>query len=246
MTDIHGNLLWYGEHTAWGRLKKDERVYKDAHQPFRLQNQYFDEETGLHYNFFRYYEPDTGRFINQDPIGLLGGNNLYQFAPNVQEWLDVLGLSSFSQAVGNAGESQLLRYLNLKETGYKEVFAVQNASGNGLDAVARRPDGKYDIFEVKSSTVGKFELSDRQAKGGKGFAELFLTNDVPNKGGYFKIDASGNRTPISARQAQKIFDNLGDAYKVDVDVGRCPKGSPGGTGGQVRAEAMKFSSWKKK
>ena len=73
MTDIHGNLLWYGEYTVWGRLKKDERVYKNAHQPFRLQNQYFDEETGLHYNFFRYYEPDTGRFINQDPIGLLGG-----------------------------------------------------------------------------------------------------------------------------------------------------------------------------
>ena len=65
----------------------------------------------------RYYEAETGRFINQDPIGLLGGENLYQFAPNVQEWLDVLGLSSFSQAVGNAGESQLLRYLNLKETG---------------------------------------------------------------------------------------------------------------------------------
>ena len=122
---IHGNLLWYGEYTAWGRLKKDERVYKNAHQPLRLQNQYYDEETGLHYNLMRYYEPEAGRFVNQDPIGLLGGNNLYQFAPNVQEWLDVLGLSSFSQAVGNAGESQLLRYLNLKETGYKEVFAVQ-------------------------------------------------------------------------------------------------------------------------
>ena len=92
MTDIHGNLLWYGEYTAWGRLKKDERVYKNAHQPFRLQNQYFDEETGLHYNFFRYYEPDTGRFINQDPIGLAGGENLYWFAPNGQDWLDPLGL----------------------------------------------------------------------------------------------------------------------------------------------------------
>ncbi|WP_142557586.1 RHS domain-containing protein [Streptococcus mitis] len=69
MTDIHGNLLWYGEYTAWGRLKKDERVYKDTHQPFRVQNQYFDEKTGLHYNFFRYYEPDAGRFVNQEPIG---------------------------------------------------------------------------------------------------------------------------------------------------------------------------------
>ena len=92
MTDIHGNLLWYGEYTAWGRLKKDERVYKDAHQPFRLQNQYYDEETGLHYNLMRYYEPEVGRFVNQDPIGLWGGDNLYQFAPNIQNWVDFLGL----------------------------------------------------------------------------------------------------------------------------------------------------------
>lgn len=46
-----------------GRLKKDERVYRHAHQLFRLQNQYFDEETGLHYNLMRYYEPETGRFV---------------------------------------------------------------------------------------------------------------------------------------------------------------------------------------
>ena len=85
MTDKDGNLLWYGEYTAWCRLKKDDRVYKDAHQPFRLQNQYFDEETGLHYKLMWYYEPATGRFINQEPIGLLGGDNLYQFTPNAQE-----------------------------------------------------------------------------------------------------------------------------------------------------------------
>ena len=92
MTDQFGNLLWYGEYTAWGRLEKDERVYQNAHQPFRLQNQYYDRETGLHYNLMRYYEPDTGRFVNQDPIGLLGGDNLYQFAPNVQIWIDPWGL----------------------------------------------------------------------------------------------------------------------------------------------------------
>ena len=92
MTDIHGNLLWYGEYTAWGRLKKDERVYRNAHQPFRLQNQYFDEETGLHYNLMRYYEPEAGRFVNQDPIGLLGGEHLYQFADNALVWFDPLGL----------------------------------------------------------------------------------------------------------------------------------------------------------
>ena len=91
-TDIHGNLLWYGEYTAWGRLKKDERVYQNAHQPFRLQNQYYDSETGLHYNYFRYYDSETGRFVSQDVIGLVGGENFYQFSPNTQSWIDPLGL----------------------------------------------------------------------------------------------------------------------------------------------------------
>ena len=77
-----------------GRLKEETKVTDSAYQPFRLQNQYFDEETGLHYKFFRYNDPDAGRFVNQDPIKLKGGNNLYQFAPNVQGWVDIFGLSS--------------------------------------------------------------------------------------------------------------------------------------------------------
>ena len=92
MTDKDGNLLWFGNYTGWGRLKEETRVTDNAYQPFRLQNQYADRETGLHYNFFRYYEPDAGRFINQDPIGLWGGENLYTFSPNTQYWVDFLGL----------------------------------------------------------------------------------------------------------------------------------------------------------
>ena len=91
-TDKDGNLLWFGNYTGWGRLKEETRVTDNAYQPFRLQNQYADRETGLHYNLMRYYEPEAGRFVNQDPIGLLGGENLYQFAPNAQEWLDVWGM----------------------------------------------------------------------------------------------------------------------------------------------------------
>jgi RHS repeat-associated protein len=45
-------------------------------QPFRFQGQQFDEETGLHYNRFRYYDPVVGRFASQDPIGLVGSTNL--------------------------------------------------------------------------------------------------------------------------------------------------------------------------
>ena len=86
--------MWYGEYTGWGRLKEETKVTDRAYQPFRLQNQHADRETGLHYNFFRYYEPEVGRFMNRDPIGLFGGDNLYQFAPNIQAWVDPLGLAT--------------------------------------------------------------------------------------------------------------------------------------------------------
>ena len=94
MTDKDSNLLWFGNYTGWGRLKEETKVTDSAYQPFRLQNQYADRETGLHYNFFRYYEPECGRFINQDPIGLAGGSNLYWALQNSQMWADPLGLSS--------------------------------------------------------------------------------------------------------------------------------------------------------
>jgi RHS repeat-associated protein len=64
----------------------------EVHNNLRFQGQYFDEETELHYNRFRYYSPDTGQFLNQDPIGLLGGLNNYQYAPNPTQWIDPFGL----------------------------------------------------------------------------------------------------------------------------------------------------------
>ena len=59
----------------------------------RFQGQYYDEDSGLHYNRHRYYDPECGRFINQDPIGLLGGDNNYLYVPNPVTWVDPLGLS---------------------------------------------------------------------------------------------------------------------------------------------------------
>ncbi|MEZ8185261.1 RHS repeat-associated core domain-containing protein [Shewanella sp. 5S214] len=61
--------------------------------PIRFQGQYFDDESGLHYNRFRYYSPGQARFIHQDPIGLVGGINHYQYAPNPVNWVDPFGLS---------------------------------------------------------------------------------------------------------------------------------------------------------
>jgi RHS repeat-associated protein len=90
MTDEEGNLAWQAQYKAWGEAIL---VVEKIRNPLRFQGQYFDHETGLHYNRFRYYDPETGRFISKDPIGINGGLNLFQYAPNPITWVDALGLA---------------------------------------------------------------------------------------------------------------------------------------------------------
>ncbi|MGC0927743.1 RHS repeat-associated core domain-containing protein [Pantoea agglomerans] len=100
LTGADGSVVWRAVYRAWGNtLRTEQAAVENAepvYQPLRYQGQYFDAETGLHYNRFRYYDPDAGRFVSQDPIGLAGGVNLYQYAPNPLSWVDPLGLSKCS------------------------------------------------------------------------------------------------------------------------------------------------------
>ena len=89
MTDAEGQIVWQAKYRAWGAI--DAMVVNEVEQNLRFQGQYFDDETGLHYNTFRYYDPEVGRFTTQDPIGLLGGENLYQYAPSPVGWVDPWG-----------------------------------------------------------------------------------------------------------------------------------------------------------
>jgi len=94
VTDSNGDTVWRGASTAWGRsLRESTPVEWDTPQNLRFQGQYLDRETGLHYNTFRYYDPAAGCYTQMDPIGLLGGLNLYIYTPNPLSWIDPLGLS---------------------------------------------------------------------------------------------------------------------------------------------------------
>ncbi|WP_420832666.1 RHS repeat-associated core domain-containing protein [Pseudomonas laurylsulfatiphila] len=92
MTDADGSIVWQATYKAWGSVEK--LTVNEVEQNLRFQGQYFDDETGLHYNTFRYYDPEVGRFVTQDPIGLDGGYNLYKYAPGPTGWIDPLGLCS--------------------------------------------------------------------------------------------------------------------------------------------------------
>ena len=90
-----GEAVWTAEYEAWGRICNE--TVSDGlkvNVPFRFQGQYYDEESGLHYNRFRYYDPEIGRFVSQDPIGLDGGLNIYVYVKNPVQWVDPSGLDS--------------------------------------------------------------------------------------------------------------------------------------------------------
>jgi len=111
VTDASGEVRWRASYRTWGSALEERwdavRIDGSAvvpaqqrhareealEQNLRLQGQYLDRETGLHYNTFRYYDPDVGRFVSPDPIGRDGGANLHAYAPNPNNWIDPLGLT---------------------------------------------------------------------------------------------------------------------------------------------------------
>ena len=71
MTDENGTIVWKADYKPFGNAEIDPA--STITNPFRLPGQYYDGETGLHYNYYRYYAPGVGRYLRGDPIGLSGG-----------------------------------------------------------------------------------------------------------------------------------------------------------------------------
>lgn len=95
LTETDGHIVWQAKYRVWGNTVEEiSEPYFLEQQNLRFQGQYLDREIGLHYNIFRFYDPDVGRFTTTDPIGLAGGFNLYQYAANPIGWLDPWGLSA--------------------------------------------------------------------------------------------------------------------------------------------------------
>ncbi|MPM55907.1 hypothetical protein SDC9_102705 [bioreactor metagenome] len=87
-----GRIDWCIELDPWGRLISEYNP-NQIHQPIRLQGQHLDKESNLHYNRYRYYNPETGTYTTFDPIGLEGGINAFSFVSgNPLSFIDPLGL----------------------------------------------------------------------------------------------------------------------------------------------------------
>jgi len=96
LTSPGGEVVWSERSGAWG--EKGEVYASRIDNPLRFQGHYFDGETGLHYNRYRYYDPAIAAYISQDPLGLAGGLNVYDYVIAPQTWIDPLGLKCWNTA----------------------------------------------------------------------------------------------------------------------------------------------------
>jgi RHS repeat-associated protein len=92
MTDERGTVVWAAEYLPFGKANITVETVENI---LRFPGQYYDAETGLHYNYHRYYDPDLGRYLTPDPIGLDGGSNLFSYAQsNPVNFADYYGLAT--------------------------------------------------------------------------------------------------------------------------------------------------------
>jgi RHS repeat-associated protein len=175
MTDVDGQIVWQATYKAWGEI--ETLAVNEVEQNLRFQGQYFDDETGLHYNTFRYYDPEVGRFITQDPIGLVGGNNLYQYTENPMRWVDPWGLS---ELLGLVTEAHGL----LDPTAQKFRTTALGVSEDGKMFIAssekKVPKIQREWAEAKGISVvnGQGHAEETIIKAGKGATSIDASRGV--------------------------------------------------------------------
>ncbi|EOO2440538.1 RHS element core protein [Escherichia coli] len=139
-----GNTAWRGEYDEWGNQLNEENPYY-LHQPYRLPGQQHDEESGLYYNRNRYYDPLQGRYITQDPIGLAGGWNLYNYPLNPIIRMDPLGLYNLYQLLYDVWHDDSYGTSSIDITGSGDLISLGGHAGLGVAFAKKKGEMLSDI-----------------------------------------------------------------------------------------------------
>ncbi|MGW5090159.1 polymorphic toxin type 28 domain-containing protein [Streptomyces coelicoflavus] len=163
LLDEDGAIAWRTRSTLWG--KTAWAMGGEAYTPLRFPGQYYDPETELHYNLFRYYDPESAGYLSSDPLGLLPAPNPRIYVHNPLTWADPLGLAPTCRELGLREDANLAltKLENIKKDPLGAInsqpnhnhYSAARREANG-EVVARKPDGTpYDhISDLKQARNG--------------------------------------------------------------------------------------------
>lgn len=195
MLDAQGEKVWSADISVYGKLRNVEGQASAC--PFRWPGQYEDIETGLYYNRFRYYDPDAGQYVSQDPIGLAGGLALCGYVDDPLTWVDPAGLNART----GAGRDHVT-YRGVKNgksyTGYASAPSELGLSKDEI--VARRYNNDFSKFGGKRPTVvysGSDTLGKQTARG---LEQHYFEQDVKNLG---RENVANAQNPVGPSNKKK-------------------------------------------
>ncbi|SEN53054.1 RHS repeat-associated core domain-containing protein, partial [Pseudomonas sp. ok272] len=211
LTDHRGEIVWSATYTAYGKLNSLNHFGgPPLEQPLRFQGQYFDPESGLHYNRHRYYNPATGRYLTPDPSKLAGGVNAYRYALNPTGWVDPLGLNTCPGGDGCRpanGPQDPAGKVGVDEGGPALPTIVHDVDPSTLK--------RTHAISGKSSTKNVENIAADMQK--NGFDVKSPIDVVESGGGFYILD--GHHRTLAARQALSRV-----SIRVIVDI-KVHKGS---------------------
>lgn len=186
-----GDAAWRQQTNLWSANISEQTSQTDC--DIRFQGQWYDEESGLHYNFHRYYDPQTARYISNDPIGLAGGSNTYGYVHNPLIWIDPFGLAGCKNSV----------YILRDKNGEVNYVGITDRSPRARMLEHQRSGKSFHHMEVIDSG-----LSRQGARNLEGSTLYHIqNNNVTSNGGSIVSNSGG--TPISLQNAQRLPLNPG-------------------------------------
>ncbi|MEU8783266.1 RHS repeat-associated core domain-containing protein [Streptomyces sp. NPDC048637] len=164
LIDETGNIAWRTRTTLWGATTW--AATSTAYTPLRFPGQYFDPETGFHYNVHRYYDPETARYTAPDPLGLAPAPNPVTYVRNPHAWTDPLGLAPKCKTV--------VRHYTTKE-GYNKIMSgggkdsitlkvPKSSKGKNSSAVYVTPMGPEDVLKKKGGFKSYLGLTKEKSQ----------------------------------------------------------------------------------
>ncbi|WNG32067.1 hypothetical protein F0U62_45180 [Cystobacter fuscus] len=182
MYDEAGQVVWTASLDTYAAVRVERN---ESPCPWRWPGQYEDEETGLYYNRFRYYDPDAGRYISPDPTGVDGGLNLYAYVDNPLVAIDPLGLD----------------WNYVLEDANGNVYYTGRASDNATDADVKKRHSKTVGLNGKGGPERRFDKGDKlvritppgvsvSKKASRGIEDMVIQNKQLNIG---RRKDNGNR-----------------------------------------------------
>ncbi|WP_431496146.1 RHS repeat-associated core domain-containing protein [Pseudomonas brassicacearum] len=241
LTSFSGQIVWSARYNGYGKLTELQHGGgEQLEQPLRFQGQYFDPESGLHYNRHRYYNPETGRYLTPDPSKLAGGLNGYRYTLNPTGWVDPLGLvdcpgkGGCRPAVGNQdpaakvgvdeGEPRLPMTAEQRRARIDEL-AEANAYRR-LDEMERSIEGAHFLQKHGAQTTANSQLERVRTGRNPGTGEIDVYGSGSNAGLPAIPSAAtrffSHRDQLNAiHRAQLIFRRVGIvASKKPIEMGR--------------------------